>query len=222
MTLEYSEALKRRLDMAHEYARDHLQKEIHRQRRQYYHEKKLFEPGNKVWLFSPAASSKENSWELVQFWTGPWLVVEKKADVLYRITPHADMKALLPDQTVSIDRLKPYREPAEHQRQLPPSRLNPLDDDEFAELVPAQPEVPGPVPVAGGGPPPPPAPAPPPPPRGDDEPEDEDPDRRGDDHGGAEGPAEVELEPPAIEEADAEPPPMGGKAEGAAAAEQKK
>jgi hypothetical protein len=60
---------------------------IRRKEWRYNAEKKVFQTGVKVWLFTPVADSSTKR-KLSKYWSGPWTVVEKLTDLLYRIKPH--------------------------------------------------------------------------------------------------------------------------------------
>ncbi|KAJ8912994.1 hypothetical protein NQ315_002871, partial [Exocentrus adspersus] len=65
-----------------------------------------FQVGEKVWLYNPKRT-KGKSPKLQKSWEGPYIVVTRLNDVVYRIqkNPQAKMKI------VHIDRLTPYQEP---------------------------------------------------------------------------------------------------------------
>ncbi|KAJ8915667.1 hypothetical protein NQ315_000599 [Exocentrus adspersus] len=65
-----------------------------------------FQVGEKVWLYNPKRT-KGKSPKLQKSWEGPYIVVTRLNDVVYRIqkNPQAKMKIL------HIDRLTPYQEP---------------------------------------------------------------------------------------------------------------
>ena len=131
---EYVAKLRSRLDVAQAYARKHIAEQVRRQRKAYNSERRLFEVGCKVWLFSPPNNTK-----LGRFWSGPWIVTEKLSDVVVAIRAAPEMGATVPPQTVSIDRLKLYHTPPAPPGLLPPTEAAEGDpvmlDDEFAEVV---------------------------------------------------------------------------------------
>ena len=116
-------------------ARKRIHAAVARQRRRYNLESKSFLEGSLVWLFTPITRRGESR-KLTTFWTGPWEVKRRINDVMYEILPQK--KWQLPDSshTVSIDRLKAFRE---HHKQhaTPPAdyhRIS-LPGDDFAEFI---------------------------------------------------------------------------------------
>ena len=105
---DYAQALKRRLAMAHEFARQNLKKTAVRQKRNY--DKKMagkpFQVGDSVWLHQVRRKKGRNP-KLDCPWEGPYLVTAVLSDVVYRIqrTQRARPKV------VHSDRLKPYLGP---------------------------------------------------------------------------------------------------------------
>ena len=137
---EYAKRLQQRVKLVQNYARINLRKALIRQRRVYHHQRRLFLPGQKVWLFTPTVVSELGK-KLTRYWSGPWRIARKVNDLLYEIAPHAEMASLRPPQVVSIDRLMIYRERGPAPRTGRP--VVPLADsesegelDEFAEVVP--------------------------------------------------------------------------------------
>jgi hypothetical protein len=160
---EYARQLRERIEAAQEYARVHMAGAVRRRRRQYCNDRKYFEVGAKVWLFTPKVALGESK-KLTRFWTGPWRIDEKLNELMYRIQPASEWLWHRGPESVSIDRLKPYRPAADEQNPPHPDDDLGMDDDEFAEAP--QHAAPPPPPGAGGGggppqPPPQPPPAPP-------------------------------------------------------------
>ncbi len=160
---KYAKALRNRVEAAQRYAREHMRTVFERRRALYNRERHLFQPGDKCWVFNPSSSAKSGR-KLARYWSGPWVVVRQINDVLYRLTPHAEMGSLLPEQNISIDRMKTYSEPHPTQPRLPAQGVDDMDafragleDDEFGEFV-ELPDAP-PAPDLGAAP----APAPVPP-----------------------------------------------------------
>jgi hypothetical protein len=75
--------------------------------------------------------------KLSNYWSGPWTVVEKLTDLLYRIAPHNEWQTWMKIQVVGIDRLKLYREKKDSNEPDPlivePPRQESLEypDDKF-------------------------------------------------------------------------------------------
>jgi hypothetical protein len=108
------------------------------------------------------SSTKRN---LLNYWSGPWTVVEKLTDLLYRIAPHNEWRTWMKVQVVGIDRLKLYRERKNSNEPDPPIVEPPrqeslLDWEDGAERV-EDPDMPYYLGGGGGGQPPPPLPPPP-------------------------------------------------------------
>ena len=156
---DYVAKLRARLDAAQSYAREHIAVQVRRQRKAYNQDRRVFDVGCKVWLFSPPNNTK-----LGRFWSGPWIITDKISEVVVAIRAAPEMGTTLPPQTVTIDRLKLYYHPPAPKGLLPQSEL-PDDpvmfDDEFAEIVDL-PQQPGPDGLID---PPPQPPDPPPPPQ---------------------------------------------------------
>ena len=132
-TTEYVRKLKERIQSAHRYARENAFGAIVRARRAYNLQKKLFTPGQLVWLFSPSVKPGVRR-KFADHWTGPWTVAGAASSTLYRIVPHPEWKPLPPSIVVTVDRLKAYHSPCDPV-QIPPTRENALvlEGDDFAE-----------------------------------------------------------------------------------------
>ncbi len=131
--------LQRRAELSHEYVRRHLHAAVARRRRQYNKERKDFQIGSRVWLFSPV-NKLHVSRKLNLHWTGPWTILEKINPVLFRIQPHPSWNFPRSSLVVSVDRLVLYNPP----RQLGKPLLNlppplgadlALPGDDFAEYI---------------------------------------------------------------------------------------
>jgi hypothetical protein len=145
---DYVQKLRQRIDAAQEYARTNMEGAIRRQRRRYHQDRHEFLPGEKVWLFTPAIKPGESR-KLATHWSGPWMIVEPINKVLFRILPHPEMRTMQPEQVVSIDRLKLFREPHPRFKHTEPPTFT-SEHDEFVEWVaPANaPPAPPPAPPA--------------------------------------------------------------------------
>ena len=150
---EYALELQKRVKRAFQYARENIHNEIQRQRRIYHDEKHLFEPGQKVYLFHPALAAKAGARKFAIYWHGPYIITEKKSDVLYKIIPSPEMPYLRPEEVVSIDRLRAYTAPNPVNFDDSVGKLDfiEMDHDEFGETV-AAPDLPVGHGVDGGAP----------------------------------------------------------------------
>ena len=103
---DYANKLEERLREAHEIAREHLKVSSERQKFQYDGnvKEKIYSDGQLVWR-----NQKQNipgkKAKICKNWTGPWVIINKLSDVLYRIQ-HAKNS---PPVVVHGDNLKPYR-----------------------------------------------------------------------------------------------------------------
>jgi hypothetical protein len=174
---KYVLEMRKRLDAAQSWAKTNIGKYIRRKERRYNAEKKVFRAGVKVWLFTPVVDLSTKR-KISNYWSGPWTVVEKLTDLLYRIAPHNEWRTWMKIQVVGIHRLKLYREKKDSNKPDPPivepPRQESLEypDDEFlldwedgAEGV-EDPDMPYYLGGRGGGGQPPPPPPPPPGPQG--------------------------------------------------------
>ena len=150
-THQYVQKLKERIQAAHDFARQNMTTAVKRQRRQYCKDKKLFQIGQRVWLFTPKVAVGESK-KLSAMWTGPWTIVETPSDLLFTIRPNPAWLHVRGDITVGIDRLKPYRGPDPYAPDREPGANDDLDmdGDEFCEhLIPPAANQP-PAPLGGG------------------------------------------------------------------------
>ncbi len=133
----YLRQLKQRAQAAQAYARNNLAQAVRRQRRSYHAEAKSFLPGQRVWLFTPNKDRGETR-KLVCCWTGPWTIVARLNELMYRIAPDPTWRPRPNVQAVSVDRLKLYKPPRGESR--PPADEDdlPMDGDEFAVNLPDQ------------------------------------------------------------------------------------
>ncbi|MCG8671556.1 MAG: DDE-type integrase/transposase/recombinase, partial [Pseudomonadales bacterium] len=116
-------------------ARKNIQSYLRRERMRYTGklENIRLNPGDLVWLYTPRpVPGVGRKFQL--YWTGPWVILEKVSDVLYRIEPSGNWNQRPVEVVVSIDRMKRYY-PAQA---MPLPRLDikdteVLDYDEFME-----------------------------------------------------------------------------------------
>lgn len=124
---EFVEWVRSVMHDAYEFARGNLQKAALRQRKGYNQRVKpiQFEQGNWVWYWHPPAIRRK----LGQGWTGPYLIVQKLSDTLYKIQQAANYRTKI----VHVDSLKPY-----YAEDMPPNWLTqepPLDLEESQQTV---------------------------------------------------------------------------------------
>lgn len=116
---EYARRLQDRMESAHAFARDQMQKAGVRQKRNYDLRSKGrdFRPGELVWVYSPKRR-KGRCPKLDCHWQGPCEVLEKLSEVVYRVQlpPRGRRVAL------HRDRLAPYRGDAWPQQSTEPMR----------------------------------------------------------------------------------------------------
>ena len=103
---DYAEAYKARMLRAHAWAREHIGEAVRRQRRAYCQARKVYQVGERVWLFSPRNKVGESSkWKIR--WTGPWTIRSKINDLTYELAPHPSWPRQRYEK-VGIDRLQHY------------------------------------------------------------------------------------------------------------------
>ena len=103
----YAVHLKKKIQIAFAWARKNIAKAIVRQRKSYYKDKESFEPGDAVWLFTPALK-KGQSKKFATYWTGPWEVLAKHNDVVYTIKPDPSWGRKR-NEVVAVDRLMRFQ-----------------------------------------------------------------------------------------------------------------
>ena len=135
---DYTRALRNRIGAAHAWARQNMDKALCRQRKAYFKDKKSYEVGQSVWLWTPRLKPGQSK-KFAIYWTGPWEVEQKINDVMYLIKP-SYLWSRKKSETVSIDRLKPFLSqyldnPDLHQPPEDDADLR-MAGDEFAEFQP--------------------------------------------------------------------------------------
>ncbi|KAJ8910252.1 hypothetical protein NQ315_007474, partial [Exocentrus adspersus] len=104
----YISHLQDRLKLTHAEVRQKMRVESDRMKTRYDLRANTggFQVGEKVWLYNPKRT-KRKSPKLQKSWEGPYIIVTRLNDVVYRIekNPQANMNI------VHIDRLTPYQEP---------------------------------------------------------------------------------------------------------------
>ena len=153
---EWTRDLRKRIDRAQEFIRERAPEMIKRQRRQYNQQRRFILPGAKVWLCTPITKRGVPK-KLTSYWTGPWIVSQAPdltaPDVMVRIRPDPEWDATKAEQTVTIDRVKPFHDNASGRAPTGAEDFS-MEGDEFAELnlQPQGPPGPGPGGPPGGGP----------------------------------------------------------------------
>lgn len=140
--VEYAEKLRARVDLAQAYARKHLAKAIARQRSYYNQNKKSFQVGQEVWLYTKRKKIGQRA-KTSLYWSGPHTVTKQFNEVSYGITPNEGVCKKRVEMAVAIDRLHPYRRMQEHsadrQTTVPmgegDDQATVDDEDEFGEYV---------------------------------------------------------------------------------------
>ena len=156
---EYLRKMQHCMVKTHEYIRKNVDTAVQRNRRAYHLNVKSFGPGQLVWVFTPAISP-EVSKKLQTFWTGPWTIIEKLSDVLFRVQSPASWSLRSPIQVVSIDRLRLFIPPLDGTQAERPVTANHrlhVPGDEFLEQLHGgvsfpQPQPLGPLPGGPAGP----------------------------------------------------------------------
>ena len=97
--------LRDRLEMAHAHARRSLQNSAVRQKRNYDHKVNAsqFNRGDQVWLFTPGRKVGISP-KLQTFWDGPYTILERLGEVVYRLQRNPNNKM----KVVHRDRLHKY------------------------------------------------------------------------------------------------------------------
>ena len=131
---EYANQLRDRLQSAYQFVRWNLGRAVERTRFQYNEtEKNSFKIGDLCWLFTPRVD-RELGKKLNSFYTGPYRITERVADVLFRIVNHGKWNRTDVDVVVSIDRLSPYYSTQEPQ-QMNIDQESLKMEDEFMENI---------------------------------------------------------------------------------------
>ena len=105
---DYVQMLRQRLILAHEVAREHLEKSAATQKHHYDHRAKQvqYRVGDAVWLYNPQRK-KGISPKLTAPWVKGFVIITKLDDVTYRVKAGPQNKPLV----VHANRLMPYRGP---------------------------------------------------------------------------------------------------------------
>jgi len=108
-TTEYADRLGEQMERIHQFACQHLKLSSDHQRRNYDHRpvnQHRYNRGDAVWLYSPQ-KKKGICPKLMRYFDGPYLVIKRMSDVLYRVQKGPKSKP----KVVHHDRLKAYHGP---------------------------------------------------------------------------------------------------------------
>ncbi len=135
------------IDRIHAYVRENLQTAVVRQRRRYNLETPAFKPGAAVWLWTPKTTPGVSR-KLAVEWSGPWKILQKLNEVMYRLQPPLRCHLTRASLDMSVDRLKLFVVDPDNVPDFPPLPGQDLTmaGDEHAE---------GPLPPPSSPPPPP-------------------------------------------------------------------
>ena len=102
---DYAQALQERIKRVHRYAREHLNIESERQRQKYDQQlnQRTYDRGDAVWFYNPKRKKKISPC-LQRPWEGPYVVLKRISDVVYRIQKTPQSKP----RVIHHDRLRPY------------------------------------------------------------------------------------------------------------------
>ena len=83
---QFTQELKNRLNQVHEVVRENLEIASDRMKARYdiCADDSKFEPQDKVWFYNPQRKKGKNP-KLQCKWEGPWIIVKRINDVIYRI-----------------------------------------------------------------------------------------------------------------------------------------
>ena len=111
----WAEVLQDRMRKLYEHIRNNTEDAVRRSA-SYYTQGSIakFKPGDKVWLYTPRID-KEKGAKLTNPWSGPYLVQQKKSEVLFQILALGNWnKQGTIASLVTVDRLMKYTQPWEH------------------------------------------------------------------------------------------------------------
>ena len=103
---DYAQTLQDKIKRLHRYAREHLNIESERQRQNYDQRLNLrtYNRGNAVWFYNPKRKNKISPC-LQCPWQGPYVLLKRISDVVYRIQETHQSKP----KVIHHDRLRPYK-----------------------------------------------------------------------------------------------------------------
>ena len=142
---DYHRAFMHRMNLAFAWANKNISGAIQRCRRYHYNQPKFTFPiGSQVWLLTPVTRPGQRK-SFLSPWSGPWEVLSKVNDVVYKIGPHPQWSHRQ-THVVTADRLKKYEAPVGEADDddvgstHPPGMNDDLSfpTDEFLENIPTQ------------------------------------------------------------------------------------
>ena len=142
---DYHRAFMHKMNMAFHWANKNISGAIQRCRRYHYNQPKFTFPiGSRVWLLTPVTRPGQRK-SFLSPWTGPWVVLSKVNEVVYKIGPNPNWSHKQ-THVVTADRLKKYEAPEgegtgdDVESTYPPGMNDDLSfpTDEFLENVPTQ------------------------------------------------------------------------------------
>ena len=103
---DYAQILQEKIKRVHRYAREHLNIESERQRQKYDQRlnQHTYDWGNAVWFYNPKKKNKISPC-LQRPWEGPYVVLKRISDVVYRIQKTPQSKP----RVIHHNRLCPYK-----------------------------------------------------------------------------------------------------------------
>ena len=106
----YARAHAHHVQQAYQYANEHMDGELARQRKYYYSDpKNMFHVGQRVWLLTPIMTPGQRK-TFRSPWTGPWTITKAINDVTFEIAPHP-LWSRRKCEIVTSERLKHYLSP---------------------------------------------------------------------------------------------------------------
>ncbi|XP_050519398.1 uncharacterized protein LOC126893360 [Diabrotica virgifera virgifera] len=129
---DYVNELRRRMDDIHELVRSNLQIASDRMKKRYdtQAERGCFKENDKVWLYNPKKRTGCSP-KLQQFWEGPYLIVKKINDVIYRISKIPRGKPMI----VHHNRLAPYEGDHDVDEEVEVNQIRGIPDLTFEEFM---------------------------------------------------------------------------------------
>ena len=137
----YAHAHAHHVQRAYQYANEHMDGELARQRKYYYSDpKNMFHVGQRVWLLTPIMTPGQRK-TFRSPYTGPWTITKAINDVTFEIAPHP-LWSRRKSEVVTAERLKAYLCPegeGERVEETHPPMINQdlsIPTDMFLERLP--------------------------------------------------------------------------------------
>ena len=103
----YARAHAHHVQRAYQYANEHMDGELARQRKYYYSDpKNMFHVGQRVWLLTPIMTPGQRK-TFRSPYTGPWTITKAINDVTFEIAPHP-LWSRRKCEVVTAERIRPY------------------------------------------------------------------------------------------------------------------